>query len=80
MHLDFLSLTAEKQKTEIEHISQDPDRFERFLDEFTEWARGNRNFELAGRAAEARRVALTLNISRKMCLEYLMSLVQISES
>lgn len=55
----------------IEEFSADPEIFKVFCDEAEIWAVGRRDTGLISRLQRVREASLILNISRKMCLEYL---------
>jgi hypothetical protein len=55
----------------IEQFSADPEIFSAFCDEAEFWAGNKLNPDLILRLQRVREASLVLNISRKMCLEYL---------
>lgn len=55
----------------IEKSSEDAESFERFLEEIESLARTNRDHNLLLRLERVRMASGVLNISRKMCCEYL---------
>ena len=55
----------------IEEFSEDAVVFGSFLDNIENYARAKSNFELLRRLEKTREASGALNISRKMCLEYL---------
>ena len=54
-----------------EEFSEDAGEFNSFMNSIENYARAKSNYELLGRLEKAREASGALNISRKMCLEYL---------
>lgn len=69
---EFLQLGGLKRSAWIETCAEDELRFGAFLDAYEQWARTRPNAaDLLRRVQNVRASEKTLNIGRKMCLEYL---------
>ena len=67
----FRALAGSERAHWLEACAEDPVRFARMLDECEAWARKSADGISLARIEDARRAERTLNIGRKMCLEYI---------